>query len=224
MGEMIRLVATDGHEFDAYLARPARDPVGGLVLVQEIFGMTGQMQRCADRYAERGYLSVLPALFDRVERGLTVAYDDFATGGAAAQAVTEDQAMADCEASRLAVREAGRSAIIGYCWGGTLAYQAASLLGFDCAVSYYGGGIGALVGRLQPKIPVQYHFGAEDSFIPEAVIDKIREADPDGEFYVYEGAGHGFNCDDRDSYDEVASKQSEELAQAFLERYLAAAG
>ena len=221
---MIRLAAADGHEFDAYLARPADDPVGGLVLIQEIFGMTGQMQRCADRYAERGYLAVLPAMFDRVERGLTVGYDDFATGGAAAQSVTEAQAMADCEASRLAVREAGGTAIMGYCWGGTVAYQAASLLDFDCAVSYYGGGIGGLVERLQPKIPVQYHFGAEDSFIPESVIDQIREADPDGEFYVYESAGHGFNCDDRDSYDEVASKQSEELAQAFLERYLAAGG
>ena len=220
MGDMIRLTAADGHEFDAWLARPAGTPRGGLVLVQEIFGMTGQMQRCADRYAERGYLTVLPALFDRVERGLTVAYDDFATGGAAAQAVTEEQAMADCEASRLAVREAGRTAIMGYCWGGTVAYQAASLLDFDCAVSYYGGGIGGLLGRLQPKIPVQYHFGALDSFIPEEVIDRIRQADPGGEFYVYESAGHGFNCDDRESYDEVASKQSEEIAQAFLEKHL----
>ena len=222
MGEIIRLTAADGHEFDVWLARPTGTPRGGLVLVQEIFGMTGQMQRCADRFAERGYLTLLPALFDRVEPGLTVAYDDFATGGAAAQAVTEAQAMADCEASRRAVLDAGRTAIMGYCWGGTVAYQAAALLDFDCAVSYYGGGIGALVERLQPKVPVQYHFGAQDSFIPEAVIDQIREADPDGKFYVYESAGHGFNCDDRDSYDAVASQQSEELVQAFLERHLAA--
>lgn len=222
MGDMIRLAAADGHELDAYLARPAEPPRGGLVLIQEIFGMTAQMKRCADRYAQAGYLTILPALFDRVQPGLLIGYSDFQAGGQAAQSVTEEQVMADCEAARAAVAEVGKIAIMGYCWGGTVAYQAASLLPFDCAVSYYGGGIAGMLDRLQPQIPVQYHFGANDSFIPEPVIERIRSADPDGEFYIYEDADHGFNCDDRDSYNETASLQSEQLALAFLESHLSA--
>ncbi len=216
MGRMVELTAADGHGLQAYRASPEGQPRGGLVMIQEIFGMTGQMQRCADRYAAQGYAVALPAMFDRVELGLSLGYTEFQKGGQAAQAITEENLLADTEVSRTSVSDAGKTAIIGYCWGGTAAYIGACLGSFDAAICYYGGSIGSLVERMQPRVPVMYHFGAEDSYIPESTIDQIREADPTGIFYVYEGAGHGFNCDDRDSYDAEAAKLSEQRSLEFL--------
>ena len=216
MGRMVELVSADGHALQAYRASPEGQPRGGLVMIQEIFGMTGQMQRCADRYAAQGYAVALPAMFDRVELGLSLGYTEFQKGGQAAQAITEENLLADTEVSRTSVSDAGKTAIIGYCWGGTAAYIGACLGSFDAAICYYGGSIGSLVERMQPRVPVMYHFGAEDSYIPESTIDQIREADPTGIFYVYEGAGHGFNCDDRDSYDAEAAKLSEQRSLEFL--------
>jgi carboxymethylenebutenolidase len=221
MGELIDLRAVDGHKLQAYVAAPQAEPRGGLVMIQEIFGMTEQMRRCADRYADAGFLVILPAMFDRVERGLVVGYTEFQRGGKAASSIDDDAVLADVEAARAAVSSAGRSAIMGYCWGGTVAYMAACQPGFDCAVSYYGGGVGRLAARMQPQVPVQYHFGADDSFIPPATIGAIRAADPHGEFYVYDGAGHGFNCDDRTGFHPAASALSEQRVLAFLGRHLA---
>lgn len=220
MGAWTELTADDGHTLAAYQARPADKPRAGLILIQEIFGLTEQMQRCADRYAEAGYHVVLPALFDRVEPGIVLGYDEFERGGKTAMSIPPLQMLMDVGAARDAVSGAGPVGIIGYCWGGTVAYMAASGQLVDCAVSYYGGGIGRLLERMQPKVPVQYHFGADDSFIPPDVIEQLRSADPSGEIYVYEGAGHGFNCDDRDSYDEAASALSEKRSLAFLLRHL----
>ena len=220
MGNWTELRAADGHQLAAYEARPEETSIGGLVMIQEIFGLTTQMQRCADRYSAAGYHVILPALFDRVERDLVVGYTDFEKGGKAAGAVSPLHMLSDVEAARAQVADSGKVGIIGYCWGGTVAYMAASGQPFACAVSYYGGGIGRLVERMQPKIPVQYHFGETDSFIPPDVIEQIRAADPNGEFYVYPDAGHGFNCDDRDGFSEEASVLSESRALEFLSRYL----
>ena len=216
MGRMVELTAADGHRLQVYRASPEGQPRGGLVMIQEIFGMTEQMQRCADRYAAEGYAVALPAMFDRVEPGLSLGYTEFQRGGQASQAITEENLLADAEASRLSVSDAGRTAIIGYCWGGTAAYIGANLGNFDAAICYYGGSIGNLVERMQPTVPVMYHFGADDSYIPESMIDQIREADPSGIFHIYEGAGHGFNCDDRDSYNAGAAKLSEQRSLEFL--------
>ena len=220
MGAWTELTADDGHTLAAYQARPDGEPRGGLIMIQEIFGLTEQMQRCADRYAQAGYHVVLPALFDRVEPGLVLGYTEFERGGKTAMSIPPPQMLMDVGAARDAVKAAGHVGIIGFCWGGTVAYMAASGQLVDCAVSYYGGGIGRLLERMQPKVPVQYHFGADDTFIPSEVIEQIKSADPSGEFFVYEGAGHGFNCDDRDSYNEDASQVSEKRTLAFLARYL----
>lgn len=220
MGRMIELTAADGHRLAAYESLPAGKPRGGLVIIQEIFGMTGQMQRCADRYGAAGYAVVLPALFDRKERNLVVGYGDFQKGGSTAMSIPEEQILADIEAARGAVARYGKTAIMGYCWGGTVAYQGASQGGFACAIAYYGSGISRLVDRMQPKVPVQYHFGEKDTFIPPAAIARIRAADPTGTFYVYPGAGHGFNCDDRAGYHPEASKLSDERTFAFLTQHL----
>lgn len=219
MAESIELTAADGHTLAAYRAMPEGRPRGGLVIIQEIFGVTPQMMRCVDRYAAAGYASILPALFDRKERNLRLGYTEFQRGGTLAMSIPEEQVLADVEAARLAVADAGASAILGFCWGGTIAYLAACRLPFACAVSYYGGGVSRLAGRMRPTVPVQYHFGAGDSFIPPAAIDTVRAADPGGEFHVYEGAGHGFSCDDRDGYHAAAASLAEERSLEFLARF-----
>jgi len=134
--------------------------------------------------------------------------------------IPEDQVLADVEAARLAAADGGKTAIIGFCWGGTVAYLAACNLPLACSVSYYGGGAGRLSERMRPKIPVMYHFGAEDKFIPPATIAQIRKADPAGVFHVYEGARHGFDCDDRDGYHADAAALSERRTLEFLVRHL----
>ncbi len=135
-------------------------------------------------------------------------------------ATDEQDLIADVDAARQSVTEAGRTGIIGYCFGGTVAYLGASMLDFACAVSYYGGGIVRLIDRVQPRVPVMYHFGADDGFIPMETIDQIREIDPTGVFHIYAGTGHGFNCDDRDGYNEAAAQLSETRSLAFLEDHL----
>ncbi len=220
MGQLIELTAADGHRFSAWKARPEGPPRGGLVVIQEIFGMTGQMQRCAEHFAAAGYAAILPALFDRKERNALLGYTEFQRGGTLAMSIPEEQVLADVEAARLAVAGAGKTAITGYCWGGTIAYLAASQLPFACAASHYGSGIGRLASRMQPKVPVLYHFGAQDAFIPLTMIDQIRKADPGGIFHVYAGADHGFACDDRDSYHPAAAALAEQRTLAFLAAHL----
>jgi carboxymethylenebutenolidase len=220
MAEMIELTAADGHRFAAWKALPEGKPRGGLVVIQEIFGVTGQMKRCTERFAEAGYAAILPALFDRKERGVLLGYTDFQKGATLATSIPEEQVLADVEAARREVAGAGKTAITGYCWGGTVAYLAASQLPFACAVSYYGGGIARLVDRMKPAIPVMYHFGAKDAFIPAATIERIRVADPSGIVHVYEGAGHGFSCDDRAGYHAEASALAEQRSLEFLARHL----
>lgn len=220
MGEMLELCAADGHRFAAWKAIPEGPPRGGLVIIQEIFGMTEQMKRCTDRFAAAGYVAILPALFDRKERDAILGYGEFQRGGALAMSIPEEQVLADVEAARREVAAAGRTAINGYCWGGTIAYLAASTLPFSCAVSWYGSGVGQLTTRLQPKVPVLYHFGAKDAYIPPATIDRIRKADPGGVFHVYEGADHGFGCDDRASHHPGATALAEQRTLAFLASHL----
>ncbi|MEO7387355.1 MAG: dienelactone hydrolase family protein [Gammaproteobacteria bacterium] len=216
MGELIELTAADGHRFVAWKAMPPGPPKGGIVVIQEIFGMTAQMQRCTDRFAAAGYAAILPALFDRKERNALLGYGEFQRGGTLAMSIPEEQVLADVEAARLEIAGAGKVAITGYCWGGSVAYLAACQLKFTCAISHYGGGVGRLTTRMVPKIPVLYHFGAKDAFIPLATIDQIRKADPTGEFHVYEGADHGFACDDRDSHHPAATALAEQRTLDFL--------
>ena len=220
MGEMIDLTAADGHHFAAWKVLPAGPPKGGLVIIQEIFGVTEQMKRCTERFADAGYAAILPAMFDRKQRNVLLGYGDFQQGGTLAMSIPEEQVLADVEAARRAVAGAGKTAITGYCWGGTIAYMAACQLPFACAVSHYGSGIGRLTGRMTPKIPVLYHFGAKDAFIPPATIDQIRKADPTGTFHVYEGADHGFACDDRASHHPGATALAEQRTLEFLARFM----
>lgn len=217
MGKMIDLTASDGSKLQAYQADPSGTPKGGLVIIQEIFGVNKHMKAMTDSYAADGYLAVCPAMFDRAEKGVDMGYDqDTMAKGREYRGKLDDAAiLADVGAALDVVKSAGKTGIIGFCFGGYVTWIGAANLGFDVAVGYYGGGI---AGKLdaKPKCPIQLHFGDQDQAIPMEDIDKIKAAFPDVPTYVYEGAGHGFACDERASFDEAATKTSRERTNAFL--------
>ena len=199
MGKMIRLKSHDGHELDAYAAEPKGKPRGGIVVVQEIFGVTDHVKRVADQYAAEGYKAIAPAMFDRIKRGITLPYSAVQQGIAYMQQLEWPNTLADLEAAAEAIRDTGSASVVGYCWGGTVAHVAASELDLDAAVSYYGGGVVRMLDK-HPQCPIMHHFGDQDGSIPIADVEKIKGTYPDAVLHVYKGAGHGFNCDERGSY------------------------
>ena len=216
MGKMIRLKAADGHELDAYLAEPKGQAKGGVVVVQEIFGVTNHIKRVADQYAAQGYKVVAPAMFDRIKRNITLEYSEIQQGIEYMQQLKWPDTLADLEAAASEVRAAGSAAIVGYCWGGTVAHVAASDLDLDAAVSYYGGGVAKMLDK-KPRCPIMYHFGDQDASIPLPDIEKIKAANPKSPLFVYRGAGHGFNCDERGSYSALEAKVAFDRSVEFLD-------
>lgn len=219
MGETVTLTANDGHSFDAYVARPADQPKAGLVIVQEIFGVNRHIRGVADGFAKDGYLAVAPAMFDRVERGIELGYDkdDVATGRAIRTKIAWDDAMNDVKAALGFLAGAGKVGVIGYCWGGSVAWLAACRLNPAAAVCYYGGNIHDCRNE-KPSCPVQFHFGEEDAAIPMDHVKAIAEANPKQEQFTYPGAGHGFNCEMRGSYHPESAALARERTLAFLAR------
>jgi carboxymethylenebutenolidase len=220
MGKMVRLKAADGHELDAYVAEPKGKAKGGIVVVQEIFGVTNHVKRVADQYAAAGYKAIAPAMFDRIKRGITLEYTDIQAGIGYMQQLKWPNTLADLEAAAAEVRPAGSAAVVGYCWGGTVAHVAAAELNLDAAISYYGGGVAKMLDK-RPQCPVLYHIGDHDHSIPLADIEKIHKAYPESALYVYPGAQHGFNCDDRASYSAPDAKLAFERSVEFLGKQLA---
>jgi carboxymethylenebutenolidase len=216
MGEMTTLMARDGHEFNAWLTAPAGAARGAVVIAQEIFGVNHHIRGVAEGFAAAGYLAIAPGLFDRIRRGIELGYSEKDTqeGRGYRLQIPKEKTLLDLAASINVVKHAGRVAVIGYCWGGTLAYLAACELPIACAVSYYGGQIKDHLAK-SPRRPVLYHFGERDPYIPLSDVEKIRAADPDGEFHLYP-ADHGFNCDERASYDAASAKLARERTLAFL--------
>jgi len=215
------LTARDGVRLDAYVARPAAKPRGALVVVQEIFGVNAHIRGVCDGYAVDGYVAIAPAVFDRVERGVDLGYD--ATGIEAGRALRAKadttHALADIDAARAFVAGDGRVGVVGYCWGGLLAWLAACRLdGFAAAIVYYGGGIGDVLGET-PRCPALGHFGERDTMIPLAWIDEWRRRHPRQPVYTYD-ADHGFNCDARPSFDAVAAKLARERTLAFVAEHV----
>lgn len=221
MGQSIELSARDGHRLAAYEAQPAGKPRGGLVVVQEIFGVNSHIRRVADGYAADGYRVVAPALFDRVRPGIELGYTDadIAEGRAIRERVSFDDALADVSAALAALRDAGNIGIVGYCWGGTITWLAAARIeGFAAAASYYGGGIGKFASE-KPRCPTQCHFGEKDHAIPRAEVESVRERQPEVEVYLYP-AGHGFNCDARASYDAASAALARQRTLAHFRKHV----
>ena len=217
---MIELTATDGHRLRAYEATPPAEVRGGVVVVQEIFGVNDHIRRVADGFAADGYRVIAPALFDRVQPGIELGYTDadIAEGRRIRGQLTFEQALADVEAARKALG-GGNIGIVGYCWGGTVTWLAAARLqGFAAAASYYGGGIGQFAAE-HPRCPTQCHFGEKDHAIPLTEVAAVRDANPGVEVYTYP-AGHGFNCDARGSFDAAAAKLARDRTLAFFRKHI----
>ena len=219
MGKSISLQLKDGTRIGAYVAEPAGTPKAGLVVVQEIFGVNAHIRSVADRYAAQGYLAIAPALFDPVEPGVELNYDQegVTKGQEYLGKLGFDRALAGVEAAAQEVKRAGKVATVGYCWGGTVSYLSAIRLGLP-AISYYGGRNVQFVGE-QAKAPLMFHYGLKDAHIGEADREAVRKANPTAEFHVYE-ADHGFNCDARGSYDAASAKLAMERSLAFLAKHV----
>ena len=204
-----------------YRADPPGEARGALVIAQEIFGVNSHIRAVCDDYAAEGYVVIAPALFDRVEPGIELGYqpDDVTAGRAIREKVSLDEALADVEAAAKLVIGVGRIGVVGYCWGGTVAWVAATRSRtFAAAVSYYGGGVPDLADE-QPNCPVQLHFGEQDHAIPLAGVEKLQAAHPELPVYIYP-AGHGFNCDQRTSYHAESARLARERALAFLRQHI----
>lgn len=220
MGQHIQLNTSRLHCIGAHLAQATGTPKGGLVVVQEIFGVNAHIRDVVDRYAALGYTAIAPAFFDHVESGVELGYDEagFARGRELVGEIGFDLAIDDVASAAEAIASAGKIGCVGYCWGGSVALLAAIRLGLP-AVSYYGARNTAFLEH-KPKAPVQFHFGERDASIPPEAVARHRAALPDAEIYVYP-AGHAFNRDvDPKAYDEASAKLALERALAFFDRHL----
>src|SRR5450755_466563 len=218
MGQTVELAARDKHRLAAYSANPAGTPRGAIVVIQEIFGVTRHIQAVADQYAAAGFAAIAPALFDRVERNVHVPYTDMALGYRYMQPLNNGQVMLDVQAAIDRLTVMGKVGVVGYCWGGTMAYLAAARLKVAAAVAYYGGGIDQYTAE-KPRCPIMFHFGEKDAHIPLSAVEKIKADVPGGIFFLYP-ADHGFNCTDRASFEPASAKLALQRSVEFFHRHV----
>jgi carboxymethylenebutenolidase len=220
MGDWQPLMARDGHTFNAWLAAPPSKPRSAVVILQEIFGVTEHIRAVTDRYAAAGYVAIAPSLYDRIGSRISTGYspEDLQRARGYMLQVKREDALRDIASSINVVRHAGRVALIGYCWGGTLAWIGARTLPIHAAVGYYVSRIGEHLDGV-PNCPMMFHFGEHDANIPLADVDKARALFPQGQFHIYP-AGHGFNCEARSSYDAASATLAWQRTQQFLAEHL----
>jgi carboxymethylenebutenolidase len=216
MGYDLTLTTSDGHSLGAYAAEPEGTARAGMVIIQEIFGVNDDIRETVDNFAKEGYHAIAPALFDRVEKGMVLGFDEagIAAGRDTKGKLDWDNAMADVAAAVEHVKGAGKVGIVGFCMGGSVAWLAAARTPVDVAVCYYGGDIHANNSEA-PQCPVMFHWGAEDAGIPLDGVREVEAAHPDIPSFIYDGAGHGFSCSRRGSYHEVSAGQAMERTLAF---------
>ena len=226
MGTFVDLKAADGFTFPAYVVQPAGTPRGAIVVLQEIFGVNSHIRAVADGYAAQGYLAVAPATFHRVKSGVELGYaaENMTAGSAlksAVEALPAPGVLQDIQAAIHHASSAGKVGIVGYCWGGLLTWRSACMLdGLAAAAPYYGGGVTtpAEVAR-KPRVPVMAHFGDQDHWIPLDTVEAFKQAHPEVEVHIYQ-ANHGFNCDQRGSYNEAAANLARERTLAFFAKHV----
>ena len=207
MGEWIDLKAADGFSLKAWRAAPQGTPKGGIVVIQEIFGVNHHIRSVADRLAAAGYLAVAPGVFDRVQPSVELNYDPagISEGMGIAQKMEREKTLSDIAAAIASASEAGKVGITGFCLGGSYAWAAGAMLsGLSAAVGYYGGMI-VQMKDLKPKVPTMLHFGEKDDHIPMDGVREVEKLHPDVKVYTYP-AGHGFHCDERGSYDKASAE------------------
>ena len=222
MGQHINIPTSGTQCIGAYLARPQGQPKGGIVVIQEIFGVNAHMRSVADRFAEYGYTAIAPAFFDHMETGVELDYDEagFAKGRQLVGELGLERALEDVASAAEAIASSGRIGTVGYCWGGTVALLAALRLGLP-SVSYYGARNVPFLHE-KPKAPVMFHFGEKDQHITPAMVAQHRELLPQMETFTYP-ADHAFNRDVGASYHEPSAQLALERTLAFLDTHLAGA-
>jgi carboxymethylenebutenolidase len=222
MGEMLTLTAEDGHRLSAYRAMPTGKPRGGIVVVQEIFGVNSHIKKVTDGFAADGYVALAPALFDRVERDFETGYApaDIERGRMVRGKLQIEDAVKDTQAAVKELQKAGlKVGVVGYCFGGTIAWLAATRIdGVVAASSFYGGGVADAAGE-QPKCPVMFHFGETDHSIPLEKAKEVAAKHPGAPAHFYP-AGHGFNCDQRGSYDAASAARARERSLEFFRKHV----
>ena len=222
MGQDIKLTASDGFELGAYRADPNGAPKGAVVVIQEIFGVNPYIRKVCDRFAEQGYVAIAPAIFDRVEPNFQSGYSEAEVANARKFVAAPDwpAMLLDTQAAIDSVKDVGPVGIIGFCLGGSVAFAAATkLTGLSAAIGYYGGAIVRFADD-KPTVPTQLHFGAQDHGIPLSDVETIRAKRPDVEVFVYEGAQHGFGCDERASFDKASAELARQRSLAFFAKHL----
>ena len=228
MGQMIELQAADGTVVPAYEARPAGTPKGAVVVIQEIFGVNSHIRSVADGYAAEGYLAVAPAAFHRVKPGVELGYSEADMGEGfglktAVEALPAPGVLQDIQAAiaHAAKVSGGKVGVVGYCWGGLLTWRAAcTLTGLSAAVPYYGGGVTTPEETArQAPVPVLAHFAEEDKWIPMDTVEAFKQAHPEVAVHTY-AAHHGFNCDQRGSWDAPSAQLARERTLSFFAMHL----
>jgi carboxymethylenebutenolidase len=222
LGKQFSLTASDSFQLGAYRADPAGSPKGGIVVIQEIFGVNHHIRAVCDNFAKEGYVAVAPALFDRSQRDYESGYTppEIEKSRAFVAKPDWDAMMRDTDAAIKELKSAGPIGIVGFCMGGTIAFLAATRLsGLSAAVPYYCGRIVAFADE-KPKCPVQMHFGEKDQSIPMTDVETIKQKRPDCEIYVYKDAGHGFHCDERGSFNKESHDLAWQRTLAFLGKHM----
>jgi carboxymethylenebutenolidase len=222
LGKHFTLTASDAHQLGAYRADPTGTPKGGIVVIQEIFGVNQHIRAVCDRFAAEGYVAVAPALFDRQAKDYQSGYSpaEIEKSRSFVAKPDWDAMMRDTESAINEIKNVGPVAIVGFCMGGTIAFLAATRLsGLSAAVAYYGGRIVAFADE-KPKCPVQMHFGEKDQSIPLTDVEAIKQKRSDTEIYVYNDAGHGFHCDERGSFHKPSCDLAWQRTTAFLAKHM----
>jgi len=221
MGENIRLKSAAG-EIGAYLATPKGTPKGGIVVIQEIFGVNHHIRAVTDRLAQDGYIALAPCFFDHMKPGIELGYtpDTLAEGRKLVTELGVDKPVQDVQAAidEIKKRGAKKVAVTGFCWGGTITWLAATRLKPDAVIGYYGGGIHGAKAE-KPTVPTMLHFGDKDMHIPMTHVNEVRKLHPNVLVYDYP-ADHGFHCDERGSYDAAASKQAMARTLEFFGKHV----
>jgi carboxymethylenebutenolidase len=223
LGKHFSLVASDSFKLGAYRADPSGAAKGGIVVIQEIFGVNQHIRAVCDRLATEGYAAIAPAVFDRQHPNFECGYSPDEIANARKFVANPDWGamLRDVQAAIDEAKKSGPAAIIGFCLGGSVAFLAACKLnGLSAAIGYYGGQIAKNADE-KPKVPTQLHFGEKDAGIPMSDVELIKEKrGGDCEIYVYPGAEHGFHCDERGSFNDAAAKLAWQRSMAFLQKNL----
>jgi len=214
---VVQLKASDGFTLDAFEASAGGKRLGGVVILQEIFGVTDQLKSVARSYAKEGFDAIVPALFDRAAPKSVIPFDQPDRGRETMMSLDKNKTMLDIAAAVERLNRGNGVSVMGFCWGGGLALRSACELALTSAVSFYGTMLPSYLGKT-PKCPMLFHFGATDTHSPPDVIEAVKKAIPSAETYTYE-AGHAFANDARPNfYVKAAAESAHAHTLAFLRK------